>query len=98
MKLGKSPKNQAVLRAYFDSTFIKQALDIFSSRPYYKNELARTTYKHGQMLHDKGDLPAAEAEFAKAFRLRKSLRPKDIRGRADLSERDYDDLVIFWSR
>ncbi|CAN9210774.1 unnamed protein product [Alternaria alternata] len=79
-------------------TFIKQAMDIFASRSYYKNELARTTYKKGQMLLAEGDIPAAEKEFEKAFKLRKSLRPKDVKEKEDLSELDYNSLVIFWSR
>ncbi|KAK3294429.1 tetratricopeptide repeat domain-containing protein [Chaetomium fimeti] len=77
---------------------IKLCLDIFSSRPYYKNELARTTYKQEQMLRAMGKEEQAEERHQEAFRLYRELVPGDGRTIDELSEADYDDLVIFWSR
>lgn len=73
-------------------------MKIFSSRPYYKNELARTTYKKGQMLLAMGEEWGASELFQEAFRLRQALVPRDTRSIEELSEADFDQLVIFWSR
>lgn len=77
---------------------LEQALKIFGSRPYLRNEVARTTYKKGQMYQSTGDNVLAWREFRKAHSLRRRLRPNDKRTVEELRESDYDQLVIFWSR
>lgn len=79
-------------------TLMERAEKIFSNRSYYKNEQARATYKRAQLFSAQGDKAKALEHFKKAFGLRKSLLPGDKKLMNQLSETDYDDLVIFWSR
>lgn len=77
---------------------IEQALKIFRSRPYLRNEVAQTTYKMGQIYLSTGDNVRARQEFREAHSLRRRLRPQDKRPVEEMKESDYDELVIFWSR
>jgi len=79
-------------------SYIDQALKIFVSRPYYRHEYARTTYKEAQLLQAQGDEADAAKVFQKAFELRQELLPDEKRQIEDLKEIDYDNMVIFWSR
>lgn len=73
-------------------------MKIFRSRAYLRNELARTTYKKGQMYQAMGDVVSAEREWRTAYALWRRLRVGDKRDLTDVTEEDYDALVIFWSR
>lgn len=77
---------------------INQSLKIFSGRHQYRQELARTTYKASRVSLTLGNLPKAEEERREAFRLRQLLVPDDERGVDEIMEKDYDVLVVFWSR
>jgi hypothetical protein len=77
---------------------INQALKVFSGRPRYRNELARSTYKAAQLSQEMGLDDKAAQEFQEAFSIRQKLVPKDKRHMEDLREADYDELVVFWSR
>ena len=77
---------------------INQALKVFSGRQQYRQELARSTYKASQVSFGSGNSSKAEAELRDAFRLRQSLVPDDDHGMDELTEEDYDNLVVFWSR
>lgn len=77
---------------------LNHAVDIFSSRPYLGNEVARSRHKRGQMYRDMGNDVQAEEEFAKAYESWQNLRPGDKRARDEVYEADFDELVIFWSR
>jgi hypothetical protein len=77
---------------------INQALKVFSGRQQYRQELARSTYKASQVSFGSGSTSKAESELRDAFRLRQALVPDDDRGMDELTEEDYDNLVVFWSR
>jgi Tfp pilus assembly protein PilF len=87
-----------VPKANWSSEYLEQALKIFRSRAYLRNELARTTHKRGQMYQAMGDVLSAEREWRAAYALWRRLRIGDKRTLADVHEGDYDALVIFWSR
>ncbi|KAK4143116.1 uncharacterized protein C8A04DRAFT_29132 [Dichotomopilus funicola] len=74
------------------------ALKIFSARSYLINEYARTAYKKGVVLKLMGQHGAASKRFEEAYQIFKRLRPQDHRTAEDLTERDFDQLVGFWSR
>lgn len=78
-------------------SLINQAINVFSGRPKYRNELARAMYKAGQISKREGNEGSA-AEFDEAFKLRRLVRPHDGRDCSELVEADFDDLVVFWSR
>ncbi|RMZ83021.1 hypothetical protein DV737_g1781, partial [Chaetothyriales sp. CBS 132003] len=78
--------------------YISRALDIFHSRPYYKNECARSTYKEAEILQAMGLSDLANESFLNAFRTRQAVYPNDDRLMTDLCGEDYDKMVIFWSR
>lgn len=78
--------------------YISRALEIFGSRSYYNNEQARSTFKEAQVLNAMGLDDEAEDAFRKAFQLRHAIHPKDAKTMGELTEDDYDKMVVFWSR
>lgn len=80
------------------SKWLSQALELFGRRPYYKQEYARTVFRQGQLYFASGEIDLAEQSFKAAQKLRQKLVRHDARQWDELIERDYDDLVIFWSR
>jgi hypothetical protein len=60
--------------------------------------LARSTYKKAQILQAKGEKSQAKNYFEMAYTQRKELKPEDRRSVADVTEADFDNMVIFWSR
>lgn len=82
----------------FISEYINKALKTFSSRPYLKNELARTMFLRGNLLRALGDERQAQRTLMQACGYRKKLLPHDIRKLHELGEKDFDLLVAFWSR
>jgi len=82
-----------LIRSYLD-----QALKIFGSRTYHRHELARSTYKQGQLYAATGKHDAAEQAFLAAYNLRSTIMPNDKRPIEEVHEKDYDDMIIYWSR
>lgn len=74
------------------------ALKIFELRPYHVNELARTTFAKARLLQSMGKAVEADDLLAKAYAIRKRLRPHDHRPIGILGSQDFDELVAFWSR
>lgn len=75
---------------------LEQALAIYKSGSKYQNEMARTIYKLGRVRLDQGDSDAGESMLAKATELYDQLgRP---RGQDELTETDFDNLIMAWSR
>ena len=63
---------------------------------YRKREIARTKFKLGSVLCEKGDFEPGEASIIEAKELRKEIlcdmwEPSD-------SEGEFDQLVSFWAR
>lgn len=83
---------------YLTRVLINQALKVFRGRPQYRQELARSMFKASQVSLGMGNIEKAEVELRDAFHLRQSLIPDDHRGMDELTEEDYDNLVVFWSR
>lgn len=96
-KLGSSSCRTLTLTNSFRS-YLDQALKIFASRTYHRNELARSTYKQGQLHAAIGQHDAADQAFRSAYKLRSMIVLEDKRPMDELCEKDYDDMVIYWSR
>ncbi|KAI9668709.1 MAG: hypothetical protein M1817_005200 [Caeruleum heppii] len=79
---------------------LSQALDIYTaSERFFRNEIARTTYKMGCVHQDVGELARGRGEIEAAERMRRSLTPPEKWVPAtDNGERLYDDLVMYWTR
>ena len=70
----------------------------------YKPEIARTTFLKSKVLF-KLTQGGADAGGGKEFELFSSavdmfhdLKPRSLKEPEDLSEEDFDDLIMFWSR
>lgn len=92
------PLGHNTLDAESYRTYLAQALKIFQDRPSFRHELARTTFKKGQLLRLMGRESEADDVMAQAYKIRRHLMPQDVRPLEQLAEDDFDKLVIFWSR
>ncbi|KAH8660511.1 hypothetical protein BX600DRAFT_523500 [Xylariales sp. PMI_506] len=77
---------------------LDEALRIFARRSYHKHEYARSIFRQGQLYLAKGEAEKAEQLFKEAHHQRRALVPHDSRTWDELLEKDYDELVIYWSR
>ncbi|KAK0730143.1 hypothetical protein B0H67DRAFT_560920 [Lasiosphaeris hirsuta] len=75
---------------------LNRALAVFEARPaWYRNERARTKYKLGCVLQDMGKLKEGTRLVNEAEQIRRDIvGPNALPG----DERDFDMLVMFWSR
>jgi hypothetical protein len=78
------------------SAFLEQALNCYSGGSKYKNETARAMFKLGLVKMDNDELEAAKALINEATASYHQIRP----GKLDckLTEKDFDGLVMSWSR
>lgn len=52
----------------------------------------------GELLESLSETEEAESHFEKAVSIYSSLNPGDDRKKEDLEERDFDEMISFWSR
>jgi hypothetical protein len=75
-----------------------QALAIYkTNEKFFKNEIARTTYKVGCLYQDLGDLGRGRANIEEAQTLRKEIMPPEKWFPAT-HEEDFDEIVMYWTR
>ena len=79
------------------SGFLEQALETFRMHKWFKNDLARATYRLGSVFQDMGDLSKGRSLIHEAEILRKELVSPEEWAPAT-SEDCYDHLIMFWSR
>lgn len=73
-----------------------RALATFEARPtWYRNERARAKYKLGCVLQDAGSLEDGTRLINEAEEIRREILGSDV---LPGEERDFDELVMFWSR
>jgi hypothetical protein len=80
------------------SKMLDYALRIYSSKPNFDNEIARTSFAKGRVLLSMGELDAGATLVEEAIKMFRSLRPKDHRDKAEIHQSDFDELVTFWSQ
>ncbi|KAI1841737.1 hypothetical protein JX266_012105 [Neoarthrinium moseri] len=75
---------------------LHQALCVFDARPtWYRNEISRTKYKLGCVLQDMGKLNEGSQLINDAEQIRRDILGPGV---APGDERNFDELVMFWSR
>jgi hypothetical protein len=83
-------------------TLLDQALKIYGDRDYYSPEKARASYKKGKLLKALGEQGRHSEMFLdKAWVLREKLTKKNSglkRSIDELTDADFDDLIVFWSK
>ena len=78
---------------------IDQALKVWSTNKLvYKPELARTSFLKARVLFQQNDDKRALELFKEAVELRNSVPNAKSKPDRDLEEKDFDNLVTFWSR
>ncbi|KAJ8130476.1 hypothetical protein O1611_g3151 [Lasiodiplodia mahajangana] len=101
------PRSKHKLAEYFmQSHRYKEAMgminDALCSWGYdaevYRPEIARTTFLKAQVLEKMGAAQEANAAYEVAGRLRMGVVPDDKRDVKSLTMKDFDAIVIFWTR
>lgn len=80
-------------------SLLDQALKIYGDREYFGPEKARALYKKGKLLGDIGN--DGEAYLKRAMNLYQDLKKgcsDPRRGIDELSDADFDQLIVFWSK
>lgn len=77
---------------------LDRACDIYGSHTHFRPEQARATYKRASVLHQMQRLEEAERDAQYAFELFRLVAPDDKRRRDELTIRDYDKPIMFWSK
>lgn len=77
------------------SSLLDQALQVMMYRPLFEREKARFIFKKGCVLKDCGELSASKHHFDWASEIYTNLCGSLGH---DLTEDDFDKLVMFWSR
>ena len=77
---------------------IDKALEVFSSGPYHKPEVARSCFKKSQILEKGGRPKEAKDALLSAVQLRNEIAPKAAKPAEELADEDFDSMPIFWSR
>jgi hypothetical protein len=76
----------------------KAAMSVYNESPeFFKNEIARTSFKMGAVYQDMGNLVTGRRLIDEAQKLRKDLIPPEQWRKAE-NESDFDELVQFWTR
>ena len=80
--------------------YIKHALEVFESKKCYVPELMRTLHLSGMLQREQGNYEEAKVLIERAtslFRKTKRRRKEPMPDR-DLTQKDFDASVTFWSR
>ncbi len=82
------------------SDFLEDALDLFSGKPCYKPEKARTLHKIGLLFQAEGKKIESEAQFKRASDVYREVKKSrsESQSKKRPVEADYNSLVTFWSR
>jgi hypothetical protein len=81
---------------------IRHAIGAYESKQnslqLYKPEKARAHFKLANIFRQMDRDPEADEELREAYRLYRELRPNDDRKAEELADKDFDSIVVFWSR
>ncbi|KAF4552208.1 Hypothetical protein D9617_10g071880 [Elsinoe fawcettii] len=78
--------------------YIEKALAIWSNKPWYNNEVSRTTFLKGCILQKQGGAATIEGDACveQASRMRDEILGNKTVDKP--TDADFDKLVVFWSR
>jgi hypothetical protein len=71
---------------------------VFSGRSHFQQNFARTIFKQGLLFRELHQEKQAEDAISMAYQLLQKFAPQKDRSIGDLSEADFDNIVMFWSR
>lgn len=74
------------------------AIDAFNATPHNKGQAARALWKKGCLLASMSDATRSSECFEAAMKLRRGLVPEDERPVEELTDQDWTNLIIYWSR
>lgn len=77
---------------------LEQAHKIYSSKPYFKQELSRTKFTMSRLLSLQGDPEGAGTYKMEALRMYRSLSSSETRQDDELTIDDFDAIVTYASR
>ena len=80
-----------------DSKYLDQAIEIFQSRSSWRPDRARALHKKAEVLTFLQMDEDAEKCHYEASRLYDEIKPANKGKSRDISDSDWDDLVVFWS-
>jgi hypothetical protein len=73
-------------------------LGFFIHQPFFKPEVARTSFIKGQLMSKLGKVSESRPYKETAFGLYYELYPQALKRTDVLTRKDFDELVMFWSR
>ncbi|GME43675.1 putative tetratricopeptide repeat domain-containing protein [Neofusicoccum parvum] len=77
---------------------LDQALKIFTGRPVYLPERARAMFKRSRVLELLGRLKEAETEKEESLKLLRELTDLGTKTLDEITDADFDEVIVFWSR
>lgn len=77
---------------------LDRAYDIYGGHAHFRPEQARTMYKRSEVLRLMQRSEEADREAQQAFRLFRLVVPNDRRSLDQLTVRDFDRPIMFWSK
>ncbi|KAK9776213.1 putative NB-ARC domain-containing protein [Seiridium cardinale] len=78
--------------------WFNRALDVYGDRSVYAPEKARAFFQRGRLLRILGQAAEAQKDEDNCLALFREIRPDDKRPLHELSDADFDKLIVFWSR
>lgn len=77
---------------------IDQAIQILKYSIYHKGEHARALFLQSRIFQSAGDNAAAQDGLNKSVAIRRQIVENDLRQAEEMSEADFDDMVVIWRR
>ena len=75
-----------------------KAMAVYENREIYAPEQARLLFKRSRSLRNMGKSAEADQDDNDCLDLYRQLVPQDRKPLEGLSDRDFDRLIVFWSR
>ncbi|KAF2810563.1 uncharacterized protein BDZ99DRAFT_386857, partial [Mytilinidion resinicola] len=77
---------------------LEDAISAYINITYQKPQIARVFWKKGVLMKGSGNNLEGDTLLEKAMQLRKEFAPEDRRPVEELADKDWDELVFYWSR
>ncbi|QDS73010.1 hypothetical protein FKW77_009080 [Venturia effusa] len=78
--------------------YLTRALEVYEGRDIYMPEKARALYKRAKSFRGLDRCAEAQKDEDDSLELYRGLVPGDSRPLSELSDGDFDKLIVFWSR
>jgi hypothetical protein len=71
---------------------------VYGDKGLYSPEKTRALFKRSEALRKLGRLEEAKKDAEDCYRIYRQLVPHDERPLEQLSDSDFDKIIVFWSR